>query len=45
VKVNVFTFSWKMMNRVRIIEVIVVNHVDVSSCGMSLWRDYSLSLT
>lgn len=32
------TFNWKMMNRVRNIDIIIINHVDVSSCGIPLRR-------
>lgn len=31
-------FSWNKINRVIIDDTIVINHVDVSSCGISLWR-------
>lgn len=31
-------FNWNKMNSVIIEEMMVMNHVDVSSCGMSLWR-------
>lgn len=31
-------FNWNRINSVIIEETIVINHVDVSSCGMSLWR-------
>lgn len=30
--------SWNRMNSVIIEEIIVINHVDVSNCGISLWR-------
>lgn len=30
------SFSWNMMNSVIIIDTIVINQVDVSSCGISL---------
>lgn len=30
------SFSWNIMNSVIIIDTMVVNQVDVSSCGMSL---------
>lgn len=32
------TFSCMIMYNVRIVERMVINHVDVSSCGMSLRR-------
>lgn len=32
------TFSCIVINRARIIEMIVISHVDVSSCGISLRR-------
>jgi hypothetical protein len=44
-KLNIFTFTLKIMNRVKIIEMMVVNHIDVLSSGISLWRVGSLSLT
>lgn len=31
-------FNWNRINNVIIEEIIVMNHVDVSSCGISLWR-------
>lgn len=31
-------FNWNKINSVIIEETIVINHVDVSSCGISLWR-------
>lgn len=33
-----------MINRARIIEMMVISHVDVSSCGISLRRGLVLSL-
>lgn len=37
-------FSCIMINRVRVIERMVMSHVDVSSCGISLRRRLILSL-
>lgn len=37
-------FSCIMINRVRVIERMVMSHVDVSSCGISLRRGLILSL-
>lgn len=31
-------FNWNRIKSVIIEETIVMNHVDVSSCGISLWR-------
>ena len=31
-------FNWKIIKRTRNIDKIIVNHVDVSSCGMSSRR-------
>lgn len=31
-------FSWNKINRVIIDEIIVINYVDVFSCGILLWR-------
>lgn len=38
------TFNCIMINRVRTMEKIVISHVDVSSCGISLRRGLVLSL-
>lgn len=38
------TFNCIMINRVRIMERMVISHVDVSSCGISLRRGLALSL-
>lgn len=38
------TFNCIMINRVRTMERIVISHVDVSSCGISLRRGLVLSL-
>lgn len=43
-KVCFETFNCIMINRVIIIEKIVISHVDVSSCGISLRRGWALSL-
>lgn len=34
-------FSWNTINNVIIIDIIVINQVDVSSCGISLRRGLS----
>lgn len=40
------TFNWNIMNRVIIIDIIVISQVEVSSCGISLRRGlHSQSLT
>lgn len=31
-------FSWNKINSVIIDEIMVINHVEVSNCGISLWR-------
>lgn len=38
------TFSWNTRNRVITIDRIVINQVEVSSCGMSLRRGWAPSL-
>lgn len=37
-------FNCIIMNRVRAVDRIVIDHVDVSSCGISLRRGGALSL-
>lgn len=32
------SFSWNRINSVTVEEIMVMNHVDVSSCGIPLWR-------
>lgn len=39
------SFSCNRIKSVAVEERAVINHVDVSSCGISLWRYLSLILT
>ena len=40
---NFENFSWNRMSRVRVMEIIVMVHVDVSSCGIHC-RETRLSI-
>lgn len=37
-KIKVFYFNWKSLNNEITVDKMILNHVSMSSCGISLWR-------